>query len=128
MSVWTLAAKVAKGAGKAALAKAGLDKDKSIEENVKTMSERTDNRDKLPTPQPNFTWWERPCYFISGFGSGFHWKCAFCHFLGYSDDYGEAWRGCPKCGAVFIGDDSFGAWMAKQVTDEWATGRREVWC
>lgn len=84
-------------------------------------------------PSDGLVWWRRPCYFSTSGYLGteayrFRWTCAFCR---RDEDgcghYGKVGYRCPKCGAVFIGDDSFGTWMAMEVDREWAEGREEIW-
>ena len=92
-------------------------------------------------PGEGLIWRRRPCYFSSfaswdaesGPGSytehSFSWACAFCeHRESTDDNYGVVSYACPECGAVFIGDDDFGTWMAKEMPEEWAKGRRESYC
>jgi hypothetical protein len=95
-------------------------------------------------PKEGFVWWKRPSYFSAGVGwdadegppdpgedwdwDFFEWGCAFCdHREGTRDNYGEVGYVCPDCGAIFIGDDSFGTWMAKEMPEQWAEGRIESW-
>lgn len=89
-------------------------------------------------PQPGYQWWTRPCYFSASYAwnfdyeevsSTFSWSCSFCDYSSDNENtYGEIGWECPQCGAVFVGDDDFGTWQAKEMPDEWCEGREELWC
>jgi len=79
-------------------------------------------------------WWFRPCYFRAMSGSGashFSWSCPFCsHTEDNSSNYGKQGYICPECEAVFVGENWFGIWMAKLVSEEWTktVKQAEIWC
>jgi len=84
----------------------------------------------LPEPKRKHVWLYSLAYYqITGNPDGTceeKWRCPFCHRIEYTlDNYSKAEYECPECGAICIGEDQIGTWMAKEIPEELAKKHKD---